>query len=186
MCGRLLLPLTQTTTRKGRSPAKEGGPSPVPKGERRVLTVEQRFWAKVAAPDENGCARWMGATYGSGYGAFYAGGGRAGRVQTHAHRFAYEMCVGPIPAGLHLDHLCRVRDCVAPAHLEPVTPGENVRRGDAPAVTARRHAAVTRCPQGHEYTPENTYTYSDCRTCRACVFARTAARRARLKEQRKP
>ena len=86
---------------------------------------DTRFWAKVFAEDGAACWRWLAAVNTSGYGHF--------RTSAHrtrlAHRMAYEMCVGPIPEGLTLDHLCRNRLCVNPAHLEPVTVRENLRRG---------------------------------------------------------
>jgi len=89
---------------------------------RRRLTPDERFWPKV---DRGGaCWLWTGALYVNGYGAFRGPDGRTIR----AHRFAYERVVGPIPEGLDLDHLCRVRACVNPAHLEPVTRAENLRR----------------------------------------------------------
>lgn len=64
------------------------------------------------------------------------------------HRASYEAHYGPIPPGLHVDHTCRVRSCYNPSHLEPVTQDENNKRAGA---------AVTHCPQGHEYSEENTY-----------------------------
>jgi len=92
-----------------------------------------------------------------------------------AHRFSYQLLVGNIPEGLEIDHLCRNKICVNPAHLEAVTHLTNMRRGDHNR--GRHHAAKTHCPKGHEYTPENTYTshraLSDgtvglSRFCRAC------------------
>lgn len=82
------------------------------------------------APD--GCWHWTGAKYGNGYGAFWTG-----HRNERAHRAMYELLVGAIPTGLTIDHLCSVRHCVNPAHLEPVTLAENVRRG-----YERRHAAA--------------------------------------------
>jgi hypothetical protein len=77
-----------------------------------------------------------------------------------AYRVAYILLVGPIPEGLQLDHLCRVASCVNPAHLEPVTQQENIRR---------QLAAITHCPKGHEYTPENTgHDRHGGRYCRIC------------------
>lgn len=82
----------------------------------------ERFWARFErAPD--GCWLWTGPLYSNGYGEFNFDG-----RNRRAHRFAYDRLVGPIPDGLELDHLCRVRRCVNPAHLEPVTHEENVRR----------------------------------------------------------
>jgi HNH endonuclease len=87
-------------------------------------TVEQRFWAKVDQGDGTGCWLWTGAKLHGGYGHM-----RGGTADTTAHRIAYELLVGPIPKGLEIDHLCRVRACVRPDHLEPVTRAENDRRG---------------------------------------------------------
>ena len=81
-----------------------------------------------------------------------------------AHRVAYELQVGPIPVGLQLDHLCRVRSCVNPAHLEPVTSAENTRRG--------LRAMKTHCPQGHPYAGENLLIRpTGQRRCRTCHLA---------------
>lgn len=84
---------------------------------------EVRFWAKVATEDDTDCWAWTGAIK-NGYGVF----GVAERVTVYAHRFAYESMVGPVADDLELDHLCRVRHCVNPAHLEPVTHSVNMQR----------------------------------------------------------
>lgn len=88
----------------------------------------QRFWEKVDKTPS--CWLWTGAiSGGTGYGSFATMLGRNERKGVGAHRWAYEALVGPIPEGLVLDHLCAVRRCVRPEHLEPVTIGENNRRG---------------------------------------------------------
>jgi HNH endonuclease len=86
--------------------------------------LELRFFRKVQYDGETGCWLWQGALHSAGYGFLSVGG----RNQL-AHRVAYRLFVGPIPDGLELDHLCRVKHCVNPAHLEPVTTAENLRRG---------------------------------------------------------
>ncbi len=109
---------------------------------------------------ESGCWEWTASKYPSGYGAFFDGS----RVNG-AHRILYELVVEPIPNGLQIDHLCRNRGCINPDHLEVVTPGENTRRGSP--------ARKTHCPQGHEYSLENTHRTTDGhRHCRACDAAR--------------
>lgn len=94
------------------------------------------------------------------------------------HRFAYTVFVGDIPPGMQLDHLCRVRPCCNPTHLDPVTPRENLLRGDT---STARQVAATHCPRGHKYSPENTYrrpdgsNKRDCLTCRRTWRQRAAA-----------
>lgn len=134
---------------------------------RSELTAPARFWAKVDKTET--CWLWTGRLPRSGYGTLSISG-----KNVQAHRFAYELIVGPIPAGLQLDHLCRVRHCVNPAHLEPVTPRVNVLRGICPAALAARRS---HCQRGHEFTPENTYmTPNGRRQCRACILRRVARR----------
>lgn len=82
-----------------------------------------------------------------------------------AHRKIYEAIIGPIPAGLNIDHLCRNRACVNPWHMEPVTQHVNVMRGSSPWA---KHAKATHCPSGHAYDEENTYLYRGSRYCRTC------------------
>lgn len=119
-------------------------------------TVAERLWSGIAPPDDNECRLWTRSTNFGGYGKFPLGG-----KEVAAHRVAYELTKGPIPEGLVLDHLCRVRLCCNPDHLEPVTHAENVRRGE--------RATKTHCINGHAFTPENTYiTRKGWRHCRAC------------------
>lgn len=131
-------------------------------------TWQQRFWSKVALPDEDGCMLWLAARS-QGYGTFQTGTGMA-----RAHRVAYGLLVGPIPDGLVLDHLCRVRHCVAPAHLEPVTAVENSNRGAG---------LRTHCPQGHAYEDDNVLMDGKTRKCRTCCRRRDRERRPRGRER---
>lgn len=95
-----------------------------------------------------------------------------------AHRVSYEAFVGPIPEGLHIDHLCRNRSCVNPAHLEPVTPLVNTRRSPI------AHGSEQACPRGHRYDDANTYRASGRRYCRTCQAAYRALYRALTPEDR--
>lgn len=133
-----------------------------------MSAVLSRF-QKFVAPQPSGCWHWTGAKTAKGYGRFYLDGNK------HAHRVAYELHKGAIPTGLVLDHLCRNPCCVNPEHLEPVTLAENVKRGDHVGKGWKRH--ITHCPQGHEYTPENTYLERKAdgktkRHCKACQLHR--------------
>lgn len=144
---------------------------------RKRTPLVVRFISKVdftGGPD--GCWNWTGATSGHGYGHIRSGG--RGEPELSAHRASYEMLVGPIPEGLHLDHLCRNRACVNPAHLEPVTCAENIRRGETGANERRK----THCPQGHPYSGANLHiTPQGYRRCRACNREKSRRLRARRK-----
>ena len=136
----------------------------------RGKTIAQRFWEKVIKTET--CWLWVATTATAGYGTF-----RVQRRSIRAHRWAYEQLVGPIPKGLVTDHLCRVRRCVNPAHIELVTIGENVLRGNAPSA---RQARQTHCKRGHELSVSNIYMYDGARICRACTSWRGKKKRGTL------
>jgi hypothetical protein len=122
------------------------------------------FWAKVNKTQT--CWLWTGARNQAGYGKLRRGG-RVGKIIL-AHRFAYEALIGPIPCGLVIDHICRVLRCVNPAHMEPVTDRENVRRGVGPTAT---NARKTYCKYGHGFTEANTgETAGGNRYCLRCAY----------------
>lgn len=134
---------------------------------------EVRFRRLFQCDPSSGCWLWSGHRNGGGYGQFSINN----RTRI-AHRVAYELFVGPIPDGLVLDHLCRVRHCVNPEHLEPVTQKENARRGE----TGSNMACRTHCPQGHPLSGPNLYI--DTRGTRECRECRRVRRRAWRKRQR--
>lgn len=146
-----------------------------------------RFFRKVLPQSSSGCWHWGADRTSKGYGRFSVGG-RAGGPQ-RAHRVAYEMLVGPITEGYVLDHvICRNPRCVNPAHLEPVTNEENLRRG-RPSPTALNREK-THCRRGHPYDEGNTYFVTDRRTgtkgrgCKECNRARGRANWQKKKEAR--
>jgi hypothetical protein len=100
------------------------------------------------------------------------------RQNINAHRVSYRVFVGPIKDGMQIDHLCRNRACVNPGHLEQVTCKENIHRSNA---VYKRLMAKTHCPQGHEYSEQNTYFSPTphggvSRSCKTCCKARTKQR----------
>jgi hypothetical protein len=118
----------------------------------------------------NGCRIWLGRKDKDGYGRIKDRGS-----DRQAHICAYELARGLVPAGLQLDHLCRNRACIDAEHLEAVTCRVNLMRGHTQAAMK---AAQTHCVHGHEFTPENTYSYpGKRRMCRRCAIERTQQRR---------
>lgn len=119
---------------------------------------EKRFWAKVEKTDT--CWLFTGALDKDGYGKFHTVVPLSPRM---AHRYAYELLVGPIEEAMQIDHLCRVKACVNPAHLEPVTQQENMHR--AP----HKNRGKPFCKNGHPFDEANTRVGPDGRrTCREC------------------
>jgi hypothetical protein len=118
---------------------------------------------------ERGCWLWPGRVNENGYGRVSVKIEFQDR-QVYTHRLMWLVENGPIPEGLELDHLCRVRACCNPDHLEPVTHEENLRRGSWWVPGAEAQRAKTACPRGHRYTVENTYVFprSGGRACREC------------------
>lgn len=131
----------------------------MPKGVYRRKSLAERLWARVdrRGPDE--CWPWVGRKRPDGYGQL-----QLGARKILAHRAAYELLVGPIPVGLTLDHLCRNRPCVNPAHLEPVSDRENILRGEG---TGAQYARRTRCPAGHVFDTTRTDGGRRCGRCSA-------------------
>ena len=128
---------------------------------------------KSVSPEPNtGCWLCTLSDNGRGYGRVVING-RA----MQAHRVIYEQFRGPIPPMMDLDHLCRMKLCVNPDHLEPTTHRENVKRGLAGATTTARQRAKTHCPFGHEYSGVNLIVKPNgARGCRACAKRRDKVR----------
>lgn len=122
-----------------------------------------------------GCWEWRGTRDKDGYGIM-----SIKRRNYRAHRWAYQSIRGEIPQGLVIDHLCRNRACCNPEHLEPVTVGENCRRGET---VVARNLAKTECAKGHSFSGGNLYIdprgFRGCKACRREAVARSTLKRGR-------
>lgn len=132
------------------------------------LAIKQKLEDNIYI-DFNGCWLWQGALNSKGYGH-----SRLADKKGLVHRISYEFYVGPVPSGLELDHLCRVRSCINPNHLEPVTHAENMRRG------AFYWTAKTHCIRGHEFIEENIKRQSGRRHCIPCRKLREEKKKKNL------
>ena len=126
-----------------------------------MKSLHERFESKFMPEPNSGCWLWLDFLNSDGYGQM-----RVYERTIRAHRISYQLYIGEIPSGLEIDHLCRVRCCVNPDHLEVVTHQENIRRGNG----GRNCREKTHCPKGHPYSGANLYTnpHSGSRACRTC------------------
>ena len=134
-----------------------------PQGMRAGRLPVDRFIEKVSI-GTRGCLEWTGSLSPQGYG-WFSWNSKA----TLAHRWIYEAAHGPIPAKLVIDHLCRNRKCVNPAHLEAVPMAENTRRGLLHDLQRAKAKKQTHCKRGHPLFGENVSTNDKGnRCCKAC------------------
>lgn len=127
----------------------------------KIITLRDRLLAKRRINPDTGCWEWTGYILPNGYGNVLR--------NKYVHRIAYAEFRGPIPDGLVIDHLCRVRHCFNPDHLEAVTFHENLLRGEG---TQAQHARQTHCKNGHPFEGENlVMTRAGERRCRECIRA---------------
>lgn len=138
-------------------------------------TIADRL-EKHSIPEPNsGCVLWLGHVNGNGYGQISVGK----RRKLAAHRAAYEHRFGSVPEGHVLDHLCRVRSCINPEHLEAVTTRENILRGISPSAL---RAKQTHCVHGHPLSGDNLRISAlgqrQCRECNRAAVRRYKAKKA--------
>lgn len=139
----------------------------------------RRFYDKVDQGTEyDDCHLWKAAKDDSGYGKFKLPDGTLKSV----HIIAWELeNQRSVPPGWHVDHLCRIRSCCNPSHLEAVQATENVARGES---FSAKNARKTHCPKNHEYTEENIRWHNGRRECVTCIRTRDRERRAAKRAER--
>ena len=128
--------------------------------------LPERIQSKTRINWKTGCWLWMHRCDSSGYGTIRFEG-----KTWSSHRLCYELLIGPIPKDREIDHLCRVRNCINPAHMELVTDRENALRGNRNQFYKKTH-----CIHGHKFSPENTYHPPKRpmqRHCRICINERS-------------
>lgn len=130
----------------------------IPGGFSMQGTIQERFWAKVQKTDT--CWFWTAAITAAGYGLL-----GDGERLVYAHRYSYESSYGLIPPELTIDHLCRVRHCVNPAHLDAVSRRVNNVRGNG---WSGRNARKSICPHGHSYALYARINPDGSRRCGIC------------------
>lgn len=134
------------------------------------LSYEDRILKRVIV-DSNGCWIWQKNINPDGYGTI-----RVDYKQWLAHRYSYTTFGGPIPEGLVIDHLCRIRSCCNPNHMEPVEIRTNILRGEHPNVLLHNNKV---CSRGHEVVGNNISVRSDGRIrCKMCINESERCRRA--------
>lgn len=139
-----------------------------------MLTISQRLESRIERIPDAGCWIWTGAIDNSGYARI-----SVDYKNRQAHRVSFELAKGKIPDGLQIDHLCKVKACVNPNHLEAVTQQENLSRCDNHA-KGKFNRLKTHCKNGHEYTDDNIYVHKyfrygrmqQGRFCKTCHNAR--------------
>lgn len=128
-----------------------------------MMSLPEHLQEKIHIEPNSGCWLWAGAISGSGYGRVKK---PRSREAEQAHRAVYKILRGPIPEGLVLDHKCRTRCCVNPAHLRPLTNKENILCGTSPSA---RHAHKLVCDNGHSLA--DAYVVNGTRKCKTCQLA---------------
>lgn len=144
------------------------------------ITMLERLMRKVEMVTESGCWIWMASINAWGYGCFAIRGKGKTRSKL-AHRIAYTLFKGPISKDKEIDHLCRVRCCVNPDHLEAVTRRVNVHRGISPPALNKKKLV---CSRGHLLSGSNCYFYDGGRHCKECYNICKRKRRLQLKMAR--
>lgn len=141
------------------------------------MDLPDRVWDRILVEPNTGHWFWLGALSRLGYGRIGVDG-----TQIGIHRYVYSHLVSPIPAGKVIDHICRVRNCVAPNHLRVVTPAQNAMENSAGFCP--RRAAADHCERGHPYSEGRNLiiTKTGQRLCRICrnVYMRDLMRRRRV------